>query len=237
MKSIYLMVIGLLLFTGTVDAQEQEQKSPVRMVSVRGYGTVAATPDQLRLSVQIGTRGESASAAMTEASKRTASVLVLLKGYGVEEKDIQTSRVSVSPIYDYEKRIQPPPIIGYNGSNEFTVLFRGKLMDNVGDFLDKAVKAGASNFGSLMFESSRQREIERDALKKAAADAKERAQVLAKELGATLGNVISISESSMGPAPVTYMMKSGAMDATSAAPVATGELSISAQAQVSFELK
>lgn len=236
MKYMCAVIAGVFLMAATVFGQESEQKSPVRMVSVRGFGSVAATPDQLRLSVQIATRGESASAAMAEASKRTAAVLALLKGYGVEEKDIQTSRVNVSPIYDYEKRIQPPPIIGYSGSNEFSVLFRGKLMDKVGEFLDRAVTAGASNFGGLMFESSRQREIERDALKKAAADAKERAQVLAKELGATLGNVISISESSIGPSPAMYM-RSGAMDASSAAPVATGELSISAQAQVSFELK
>lgn len=217
------------------DNSEHGTRAGSRTVLVQGLGRLMTVPDQIRLSVQINTRGESASEAMLQVSKKTSDILAVLKGYGIDPKDIQTSRVTVSAILDYQRNIQPPPIIGYSGVNEFTVLFKGKLMDKVGEFLDKAVTLGVSSFSGLMYESSKQRELERDALRKAAADAQARAEVLAKELGAALGRVMNISESVSSPAP---MMRATMMDAAStAAPVMTGELAINAQVAVSFELK
>ncbi|MBX2991612.1 MAG: SIMPL domain-containing protein [Bacteroidetes bacterium] len=219
-------------------AQQPEPKEKMRTISVRGEGTVATAPDQVRVSVQVSTREESASTAMRSASSKTQAILSLLKNLGVDEKSIQTSRVNVSPVYDYSRQIQPPPIVGYTSSNDFTVLFKGKLMDKVGEFMDKAVAAGAANFGGLQYESSKQREIEREALKKAADDAKARAEVLAKQLGATLGQVTTISESVSGGGPGPMLMRGNAMmEASSAAPVMQGELSIRADVHVVFELK
>jgi uncharacterized protein YggE len=172
---------------------------------------------------------------MRTASTKTNAVLALLKGFGVEEKNIQTARVAVTPIYDYSKQIQPPPILGYTSSNDFVVVFKGKLMDRVGEFMDRAVVAGATNFGALQFENSRQRELEREALARAAADARARAQQLARELGASLGQVISISESA-GARPGPVMMRSMVESAT-AAPVEAGELTITVSVDVVFELK
>jgi uncharacterized protein len=233
------LLLSLVLCTATAlaqpDAPGHETRTGSRTVQVQGLGKLMTTPDQIRLNVQVNTRGESASEAMTQASKKTSDVLVILKGYGIDPKDIQTSRVTVSAILDYQRNIQPPPIIGYSGVNEFTIVFKNKLMDRVGEFLDKAVTLGVTSFGGLMYESSKQRELERDALKSAAADAQARAGVLAKELGATVGRVMNISESVSSPVPV---MRAAMLDATSAAaPVMTGELAINAQVSVTFELK
>lgn len=230
------VVALILLGVATMHAAAQQAPTEVskRMVTVRGEGTVTATPDQVRLSVQVSTRGETASEAMRTATTKTQAVLTLLKGLGVEEKNIQTSRVNVTPIYDYSKQIQPPPILGYTSSNDFTVLFKGKLMDRVGEFMDKAVAAGATNFGSLQFENSKQRELEREALSKAAADARARAEQLARELGATLGQVISIAET-VGGRPGPVLMRT--MAESAAAPVMSGELNIVANVDVVFELK
>jgi len=229
MKTLLLMLMCVAAAAG------QQEKTESRTVQVHGTGTIMTTPDQIRLNVQVSTRAESAAEAMKEASRKTADVLALLKGFGVDPRDLQTSRVTVSAILDYQRNIQPPPVIGYSGVNEFTVLFRNKLMDKVGEFLDKAAALGVTNFGGLMYESSAQRDLEREALKKAAADAEARAGVLAKELGAALGRVMNVSESMVSPAPV---MRTGMMDATAAAaPVMTGELAINAQVTATFELK
>jgi len=227
---------ALLMCAVTSFAQQgKPEQAGSRSILVHGVGTLMTVPDQVRLSVQVNTRAESASEAMAQASKKTSDILAILKGYGIDPRDIQTSRVTVSAILDYQRNVQPPPIIGYSGVNEFTVAFKGKLMDKVGEFLDKAVAVGVTSFSGLMYESSRQRELERDALKKAAADAQARAEVLAKELGATLGKVMTISESVTSPSPI---LRGAMMDAASAAaPVMTGELAINAQVSVTFELK
>lgn len=229
-------VLAFLALAQMVLSQEKMQQGSQRVVTVRGEGIVFAVPDQVRLSVQINTRAESATTAMGQASSKTRDVLALLKNYGVDAKDIQTSRVSVSPILDYQRNIQPPPIVGYAGTNEFGIVFKGKLIEKVGEFLDKSITAGVSSFGNLIYESSAQRGLERDALKKAADDAQARAAVLAQQLGAAVGKVISISEGVNAPSPVA-MMRSGPMDALAGAPVMTGELAINAQVTVVFELK
>lgn len=229
-----ITLLFVLLVVHAAPGQMREHDANPRTISVRGAGTVSVAPDMVRLGVQINSRGESATAAMTETSKRAAAVLSILKSFGVDEKGIQTSRVGVTPIYDYEKRVQPPPIVAYNGSNEFTVVFRGKQMDRVGEFLDRAVSAGAG-FSALQFESSRQKEFERDALKLAATDGRARAEVIARELGASLGQVMKISESIAGQMPVGRGIMAEAM--SSGAPVSSGELSISAQVDLVFELK
>jgi uncharacterized protein len=233
------LLLSLLLCTAIAFTQQNtpEHGAPVnpRTVLVQGFGKLMVVPDQVRLTVQINTRAESASEAMMQASKKTNDILAVLRGYGIEPKDIQTSRVTVSAILDYQHNVQPPPIIGYSGVNEFTVVFKGKLMDKVGEFLDRSVTLGVSSFSGLMYESSRQRELERDALKGAATDAQARADVLAKQLDAVLGKVMNITESVSYPAP---MMRGAMMDATSAAaPVMTGEIAITAQVSVTFELK
>lgn len=238
MKTTTFITVALIVLTSVSVAQQTETKERQRTVTVRGLGTITTPPDQVRLSVQVNTRASSATEAMTQASMKTREILAILKNFGVETKDIQTSRVTVSPILDYQRNVQPPPIVGYSGVNEFSVVFRGKLMDKVGEFMDKAVTVGASSFGGLMYEASKQRELERDALKKAAADAQARAEVLAKELGVMVGKVMSISESVAGPIP--YGRTMAMMDADTAsipAPVMTGELTITANVDVVFELK
>lgn len=230
------LYLAFLLCTITAFAQQERPEQVLtRSIRVQGQGKLMTVPDQVRLNVQISTRAESASEAMSQANKKTSDILAMLKGYGIDPKDIQTSRVTVAAILDYQHNVQPPPIVGYNGVNEFSVLFKAKLMDKVGEFLDKAVASGVTSFSGLMYESSKQRELERDALKNAADDAQARAEVLAKELNATLGKVTTISESANSPVPV---MRGAMVDATAAsAPVMTGQLTINAEVSVTFELK
>ncbi len=238
MKLAMVMFAALAVSVLPAKGQQMEQKSTQRTVTVRGEGIVTTTPDQVRLSVTVNTQAQNASAAMRAASGRTQEILGLLKKMGVDEKNLQTSRVTVTPTYDYSRQIQPPPIVGYNGVNEFSVLFKGKLMEKVGEFMDKSVEAGASNFGGLQYESSKSRELQREALQKAADDAKARAEVLARQLGATVGTVLTIRESTIagGPGPVMMRQSFGA-ESVQAAPVMSGEVSVSAQVEVVFELK
>jgi uncharacterized protein YggE len=231
-----VLMFGLCMALTSFAQQAETKDAPPRTVTVRGMGAVTTPPDQVRLGVQVQTRAESATEAMAAANARTRQVLAILKAQGVGEKEIQTSRSTVNAIVDYQRNIQPPPIVGYNGVNEFSVLFKGPLMEKVGTFMDKAIAAGATGFGGLQYETSIQRSLEREALKKAASDARARAEVLATELGASLGKAIKVSELSVGPAPLSrgIMMAEGS---SAGAPIMSGELTVTAQAEVVFELK
>jgi uncharacterized protein YggE len=229
-----LCAVSVLAASGLAQTPEKEKKP--RTLTVRGTGVVYAEPDQIRLAMQVNVQGESASEAMRTANTRTEEIISLLKSHGVETKDIQTGRVSVTPIYDREKRTQPPPVVGYAASNDFTALFRSKAMGKLGEFLDKAVKAGATNFGGFVYESSMQRQLEKDALVAAAGDARARAEVLARELGAAVGPVLSVAEAGMMPSPVVQDVRALSMT-EAGAPVMAGEMSVTMRVDVVFELK
>jgi uncharacterized protein YggE len=235
MRYSLVLMLALVWSLSALAQEPPAEKGTKRTVTVRGNGSASVQPDQVRMSIQVNVRGESASEAMKTASTRAQEVLTILRSVGVDTKDIQTTRVGVSPIYDYEKRTQPPPIIGYAATNDFNAVFRNAAMNRIGEFVDRAVTAGASTFGGLVYESSRERELERVALTGAAMDARARAEVLAAELGITLGEVISVTETGMhAPSPIVHDMR---VEATMAAPVMTGEISVTANVEVVFAVQ
>ena len=96
MSRIVVVAIVLASLAAQVSAHQAETEEPKsRTVSVRGAGTVSAMPDQVRVTIQVSTRAESATAAMASANARTKEILMLVKGVGVDPKDVQTSRVTV----------------------------------------------------------------------------------------------------------------------------------------------
>jgi len=228
----FVAVSSLLLFSLSVGLAQSPDKRP-RTVAVRGTGTISAKPDQVRLSMQVMARAEAASSAMTQASDRTRTLLKILQDQGVDVKDIQTTRISVFPEYDREKRTNPPAIVGYAAQNDLTALFRGDAISSLGTFLDQAVAAGATNFGGMNYETSERSMLEQKALELAATDARARAERLASQLGVSVGPVVSISETGL-PRPGSRgdVMTMG----EAAAPVMTGEMEITVRVDVVFEL-
>ncbi|HEX9828602.1 MAG TPA: SIMPL domain-containing protein, partial [Bacteroidota bacterium] len=112
-----------------------------------------------------------------------------------------------------------------------------KKMDDAGKILDQAVKNGATGFGPLQYESSKRRELEYEALARAAEDARVKAELLARQLGATLGRVMTVSESGVNyPSPIVPMRMKSEMSSMDV-PVMAGEMEISASVEIVFELK
>ncbi len=232
MKQILVAMFFVALVGSIASAQQPRE----RTISVRGTGKVRVVPDHLVLAIQVNVpRAESAAEALSRNSKLTADVIAVLKRFNVADADIQTTRVALSPVYDYDKRVSPPPIIGYSVQNELRVMIR--KMDDAGRIIDQAARAGATGFGRLQYESSRRTELEREALKKAADDARTKADLLARQLGATLGRVLTISESTAPAPPSIVPMAMEARAASIDVPVMPGEIEITATVDVVFELK
>ena len=66
-------------------------------------------------------------------------VRAALKRAGVEDRDIQTSNISLNPEYRYPEN-QAPQLTGYTASNQLTIRFRD--IRNSGKILDALVSAG-----------------------------------------------------------------------------------------------
>jgi len=208
-------------------------QAPEHTISVSGIGRVTIAPDvaDLRLGVQITkpTVGEARDA----AAVAMANVVAALRAAGIAEKDIQTSILSLQPVYDYNTDGSAPKLTGYQLTNTVAVTIRD--LDRVSDAIDGAMTAGATTMDGVTFRVDDPGAAEDQARTAAMADAKEKAQSLASAAGVTITGVASISEGySPTPTPIPYAgaLKTEAADV--ATPVQPGVTEIQVNVSVAY---
>src|SRR6516162_5074918 len=94
------LIAASAVFFATVQAQAQQaQTVPEGRVIVTGEGDVAVAPDHVQLTSGVTTRAKSVKEATDTNSKVMAAVTAALLESGIEQKDIQTLRFSIQPVY------------------------------------------------------------------------------------------------------------------------------------------
>lgn len=206
--------------------------SPIRQITVVGQGEAKGAPDTANIQLGVQTEAATAREALTNNNTQMEALIAKLKELGVADKDIQTSNIGIYPRYDNNGR----RIEAYQVTN--TVSVRIRNITDTGALLDRVVDAGANNVNGISFMIDDATQLQQTARDAAVADARTRAEAMAKAAGVTLGQVLAISET-IGQPPVPMLMRAEAADmaAGSAVPVQTGEQTIGAQVQITFELK
>ena len=191
-------------------------------VTVSGTGSVTAVPDRAEISAGVETRAPTAKAALAANAAAMQKVLGALKAGG--GTDVTTQTVSLSSAFDNQG--QPNGYVASNLASAKTTLA------NAGALIDAAVAAGATNVYGPSLSRSDADALSKQALGKAFADAKERAEVLAEAAGRSLGRVTAMVEG--GSAPVPIFAKAGA--ATDSTSIVSGPQETAASVSVTFEL-
>jgi uncharacterized protein YggE len=206
-------------------------QTPRPAISVTGEATVSVPPDQAQIDGGVTSDAKTAREASDANNAAMGKVLLALKGAGIDEKDCQTSRLSLQPQYA-PNRSGPSPVVGYRASNRVTVRLRD--VTKIAGIIDVLVGAGANELGGINFVVTQASKLLDDAREKAIADARRKAEIYAKAAGVTLGEPLSISEE--GSAPPVFRGKMAAPMAAGAA-VAQGEETLSVSVSVSWAIK
>jgi uncharacterized protein YggE len=202
-----------------------------RTVAVTGTGSAKAKPDTAHVTTGVVSEGRSARAALDTNSAAMKKLMAALKAKGLEPRDIQTTDFSVRPVYSRPKKGEARVITGYQVVN--TVRAAVRDLDALGPVLDAAVSSGANQIGSISFSIAEPDALADAARKDAMADAKHKAELLAGAAGASLGEVMTISEQTY--APVARQVRARVAEA--AVPVAAGELTVEIRVSVTWELE
>lgn len=223
-------LVAIVMLAAPVPALAADEAA---RITVTGEGRVDAAPDMATVSLGVVTQGTTAAEAMAANAIQLSAVLERLKTSGIEERDIQTSGLSLNPNWQQTETDPTPRIVGYQATNMLTV--RVRALDRLGAVLDLTIADGANNFNGLTFGLSDPAPALNEARKRAVADAQARARLLTEAAGLTLGPVVSISEGGGfgGPQPM-YRMDAAA---ASPVPVAAGEVSTVASVTMVFELQ
>jgi hypothetical protein len=202
-----LVILALFLLVKTVDAFERMGKSPYmgeNVITVTGTGRAETPPTIARIAFTVQETAPTVSAAQETASTRARTALDAIRELGVENDDVQTAAYQTYPQYENQRPCIPggacpqgsPRITGYQVAQTITVKVRNT--DMAGEVLQALGNAGVQNISGPDFAVDDDSEVMQEARGKAIEDAREKARVLASQLGVRLGDVVSFGENGGG---------------------------------------
>ncbi|MEY4239242.1 MAG: hypothetical protein RL339_1843 [Pseudomonadota bacterium] len=211
------------------------------LLSISADGRSFRQPDLAVGSAGVASLGKTAAAALSANSADMSRVIAALKAAGIADCDIQTSNLSLNPLYapqvvgpDGRVENPEPRIIGYQVNNQVTVKQR-KLAD-YGRVLDTLVNAGANQINGPSFELDNSDAALDEARTAAMTKARQRAELYAKAAGLKVKRIVSISESGGYSPPMPVLYAKVAMADSAPTPVAAGVVGLTATVSVQFEL-
>jgi uncharacterized protein YggE len=228
------LCLGLLGGCETGDTVISPADGGENRVYVSGSATVRADPDLAQAQLGVQTFADSANQAVAENNARSGAVQAAIAAEGVAARDMQTSGFNVYPQMDYEKD-RAGVVVGYWAANLLSVKIRD--LGKVGRVLQAGIDAGANNVSSLYFTLEDPDSLLQEARVQAVADARRRAESLVEAAGARLGRVLSIRETSPWYGPVMARAEFDKAAGAGAVPVQPGELEVTGQVEVVFEIE
>lgn len=214
----------------------QESSPTPATLSLSATGEVSLVPDQATVSAGVVTQGDSAAEAVRANAQAMSRVFAELRRAGVAERDMQTSQLSVNPIYQSYDRSssREQRITGYEARNTVSAMVRD--IDEVGDVIDAVFEAGANTLNGVSFSSSEAEEAQDEARRRAVAELMALRDLYADAAGFQVVRLMSFSESG-GGRPYPVMARAEAYSSDASTPVAAGELTISATVSAVWEIE
>jgi len=231
---MFTFLLASLLFTAQAPGAAATANEPV--IVTTGEGVVKTAPDRVWVTIAAESRAKSPREAQRINADAMKAVLDKLKALGLPADAIRTSGYDLQPQFDYVNGRQS--LREYLARN--TIEVRVDEVTRAGEVLDAAVGSGATSVSGVRFDLKDRSAAEREALKKAVADARARADAAAAGAAMKVDRVVKIEEQRViGPEPrPMYAMARQTMAAEAAAPpMSPGELEIRATVTMTSSIK
>ena len=215
---------------------------PETTIQVSAEARVDRAPDIAFVTAGVTEERATAKEAMAAQSAAMNGVFEALRAAGVADRDMQTSGLSLQPRYDYIETADrqgvkrgEQKLAGYVASNQVTVRVRD--LARLGDTLDSLVSSGGNTLSGVNFAIDDDKEVRNEARSKAMKDAIAKAELYASASGLRVARIVTISEGyEHTPQPMPMARMQMASDMMESTPVAGGEVGVTANVSVLFEL-
>ena len=221
-----ILICALLTLVPTF-ALAQEM---TRILTVTGNGVVARAPDMAVIRVGVTHDSPRAAEALDQTSQAMTRMQRQLTEAGIAARDIQTTQLSLDPIYDPNSDTRR--ITGFRATNSVTIRVRDIAM--TGTILGALVGDGANRIDGISFTLSDSKAALEAARTSAVQDAMDKAAQLAQAAGVSLGALRDIREVGGGLPDPRPMMR---VAAAAPVPLAEGEISVSAAVTMVYEIE
>lgn len=211
-----------------------ENISTANKLTVSATGSIKVMPDVAYITVGVKTQNKDMKKAQQDNKAKMNQLFDAMKKQGLTEDDMRTTNYSAYPMYDYKNGKNT--ITGYEVTNMVEITI--KDIDSVGEFLDIAADSGANTSYPIDFSLLDQSEHYNEALKDAVTQAKTKAETIATAGGYQIVGTLEITEGSYGYYPDRkYFAMDDAEAEDAATPITAGELEVTANITVIFEIQ
>jgi len=244
MEKSILLLATLLMFSFATFAQSAIEPP---LITVNGQAEVRVPPDEVVFTLGVETIDKDISAARTRTDDRVKEVLAIAKRNGIKAEDVQTSYISIQPKYntddlEYEqRRAVKREFLGYQVSKTIAVILRD--ITRFDSLLSDVLKAGVTRLSNVEFRDSQLRRHRDQARAMAMKAAQEKANLMAREIGQSIGPAYSITEiggisyrdnNNISQNRIDNFIGSASSESESA--IAPGSIAVTAQVTVRFKL-
>ncbi len=243
---LVLLLLGVYVISLTRNSIKNYNyigKSPEfkNIITVEGTGKVTVKSDVAIINTGVLTEKATVAQAQKENTEKMNAIVKTLKDdFKIEDKDIKTNQYSISPRYDWSNGSQR--IIGYSVNQSVEIKVRD--FDKIGSILAKAAELGTNSLNGPTFTIDDPEVYKAEARAKAISQAKDKAKVLADQVGIKLGSIVSFSENFGGyPAMPFYSSDmasglGGGREKSLPAPnIESGSEEVSVGVSISYEIR
>jgi uncharacterized protein YggE len=177
-----------LMVTPVASAQED------RRITVTGEADVRVVPDEVVLTLGVETDDMNLAAAKAENDARMARVIQAAERAGLPQNLIRTDYLGIEPRYDYDGRERI--FLGYWVQKSVSLTLRD--IDAFEDLLSAVLEAGANYVHGIQFRTTELRSHRDRARSLALEAAREKAEMMAGELGHSVTGTVLIREDRSG---------------------------------------
>lgn len=201
--------------------------SPPNTIKVIGAGQVMVIPDKLSFNILLREQGRSVSKLYASVNQSSELIISYLGSQDVVNENLQSMAIQVNPWTEYEnqRRVQK----GFELSRIITVTLEDS--EKLGTILDHIFRINNVEISGVNLLLTNRQSHYNNAMQLAIDSAKDKAQLIAKQLSVSLGAAMSFKEiSAQSIAVPETMMRTQDMNHT----FLPGEVSVMARVEVEF---
>ena len=236
MKTL-ILAAALSLAASAALAQGADATSSARFAAttldVTGHGEEQVPPDMATIDLGVTSQAATAAEATHANAEAMAKVVAALRAGGIDNRDILTSNLGLSPQYAYGSN-QGPRLTGYQASNQVTVT--AEDLGKLGQVVDAVISAGATSVSQIRFGLKAPGSPENLARMMAMKNLQEKAAIYADAAGYHIRRLVNVTEAASARPIVPMMAGMARVAATPATPIETGQITVSVDVTGEFEL-
>jgi uncharacterized protein YggE len=196
LRRLTVTAVAICAFSSGALAQIPAPSPREPEVTANGRGETRLAPDYAYVTIGVTNQASNAVEAASENAKRTESILGALRSFGLDDRQLLTSRYNLTQNYEYPKNAPPKPSGFVARSSIRAEVHR---LPDLGKILDASIANGATEVAGVQFLATNTDDARRSAMTQAVKQARSDADAMARAAGGTLGRLIALNSGIMQP--------------------------------------